>query len=76
MSDFTVDQMAAYFRFLDRLRDSGKCNMYMARLPLIQEFSELAENRGALGAKVLSAWMATFDGEIQADDRAKQALVI
>ena len=47
-----------YYVFLDRLRDSGVCNMFGASPYLREEFSELNQDSSN---KVLGDWMNSFD---------------
>lgn len=66
----TLDRWTEYFVFLDVLRESGVTNMYGAS-PYVQE--EFSVNRDK-AAKILSAWMKTFDHDKSPSERAAAAL--
>lgn len=59
------NKMEKYFKYLDRLRQSGKTNMFGAVPYLQEEFPELCFQRNK-AAQVLKAWM---------DSRQKEGLL-
>lgn len=65
-----IDDITKYFEYLDRLRKSGKTNMFGARPYLADEFN-LDDDEAK---KILLGWMKTFHPDISADKRAKQFL--
>lgn len=52
--------MEKYFRYLERLRDSGKVNMFGAVPYLQKEFPELGFD-GNRAQEILVAWMDSFE---------------
>lgn len=67
MLDFTTDEMAEFFEYLDELRESGETNMYGAAPYLADEFGRDKHTARV----VLSRWMATFDKKKTPLERAQ-----
>jgi hypothetical protein len=63
--------LAAYFEFLDELRESGATNMFGARPYLMKEYSGMTKEEATV---VHSAWMETFSHTLPPEDRASNAL--
>lgn len=61
--------LVEHFKFLDRLRDSGRTNMFGAAPYLEQEFGMTRQEAPV----VLGEWQRTFDGTSTAEDRASLA---
>lgn len=70
VKDFSADQLADYFEYLDGLRDSGMTNMFGAGSYLRDEY-QLSRNDASA---VLTAWMKTFSDGLPPADRAMNAL--
>lgn len=51
--------MKKYFDYLERLRKSGRINMYGAAPFLLKKFSELS-NDAKRAAAILKAWMSSY----------------
>lgn len=65
--DFTADELAEHFEYLDALRESGVTNMFGAGPYLVRDCGLEKADAGA----VLSAWMGSFDPDKSALDRAR-----
>ncbi len=65
-----VKKLAEKFEFLDKLRDSGKINMFAAPSFLVKKFKI---NRDA-AQRITSQWVKSFDGTTSAEDRARAAI--
>ena len=65
-----IAELAKHFDYLDRLRESGKTNMYGAR-PFVMKRFRLGEDRAG---KVLSLWMKTFNRDETPEQRAAKAV--
>jgi hypothetical protein len=60
--------MAAYFKFLDRLRDMGSVNMHGAAPNLMKVFGITQTE----AMSVLNLWIDTFDDAKTPEERAAQ----
>lgn len=69
IKDVPVEQLAAYFTALDRVRESGVMNMFAAG-DVVKQVLGVKQN---VSRAALSAWMATFTDE-PAETRAATAL--
>jgi len=68
----TRKTLIEYFTYLDKLRESGRCNMFGSSRYLEDEMgAERAEAVTAVGL-----WMKTFDKESTAAARAAKAMKI
>lgn len=61
-----------HFQYLDKLRDSGRCNMWGAAAYLQNERGLTSER----AKQVHAAWMETFDGKTSLEDRVSQSGLI
>jgi hypothetical protein len=68
-SDTTTDELKKCFTFLDRLRESGRTNMWGAGGYLASEFS-LGDGRAST---ITALWMETFDPDVSVEDRVTAA---
>jgi hypothetical protein len=68
--EFTRDELAEMFQYLDDLRESGVTNMFGAS-PYLQFEYGLED---ALARTVLASWMQTYNGKAEATQRAQEAL--
>lgn len=68
LSDYTPEEVAEFFGYLDGLRESGKTNMFGARPYLVNKFSM----KNDLAGEVLSEWMETFREGSTPLERAKE----
>lgn len=66
-----VWHLAAYFEFLDDLRESGSTNMFGARPYLMREYGGMTKDEAST---VLAAWHDTFSHTLPPEDRAAAAL--
>jgi len=71
LANTSEQDLAAYFDYLDVLRESGITNMYGAR-PYLAKAFKLKDQDYA--TSVLSAWMRTFSRTASPDDRARAAI--
>lgn len=55
--DYTLEQIAEFFEYLDALREGGETNMSGARPYLADEF-DMGKNDSSA---ILSLWMKSFD---------------
>lgn len=53
-----IEKLEKYFSFLNKLRESGKTNMWEARPYLMKKFKM---DSGERAGGILSLWMKTFD---------------
>lgn len=68
--NYTVDEMAGFFEYLDTLRESGACNMYGAGAYLIRDMDVLRQEANS----ILGAWMETYgDGTETVEVRVGKA---
>lgn len=68
--DFTNEELAEFYAYLDELRESGETNMYGAR-PYLTEKFDLGRRDAAV---VLTGWMKTFDPDKTPEQRAENGL--
>ena len=66
-----MDRLAAYFEFLDRLRENGGLNMFGAAPVLAEQFGLDCKE----ASKVHIQWMKTFDRYKTAQDRAAEVKI-
>ena len=59
LSTYSKNECQKYFDYLERLRQSGETNMYVAASYLQGEFPELRYSP-ELARKILLAWFGTF----------------
>lgn len=64
------ENLEAMFYYLDELRESGSTNMFGAAPYLQQEFMVSSKE----ARKILTMWMATFDGHTSLGSRVSNAL--
>jgi hypothetical protein len=72
MSKLSEASLLKLFVYLDRLRASGRTNMWGAAYFLEQERGVKKER----AVRVLGLWMKTFDENTTASDRVKLALAL
>jgi hypothetical protein len=64
-----MTSLADYFEYLDRLRESGRTNMYGATHYLMDCFQiEMSEARS-----ILRKWQSTYDPNKSPNDRVEEA---
>lgn len=71
IDEFTQDELAELFEYLDALRVTGVTNMFGAAPYLTMQFG-LDE---AVAKGVLASWMQTFDAKVPALARVNQLKV-
>ena len=69
MTDYSTDELANFFGFLDDLRASGVTNMFGASPYLMREF-DLSHDESST---VLQLWMRTFSHDKTPQERAVTA---
>jgi hypothetical protein len=73
ITNYTVEELAKAFEYLDGLRESGITNMFGA-VPYLAEHIGDTTRRQQASRDILSAWMETYSGEIAVEVRASVAL--
>lgn len=63
--------LAEYFGWLDELRDSGNCNMYLAGSHLRAEYAGMSKLESQV---IAQSWRDTFSASLPAEDRVEKAL--
>lgn len=70
VNELTREEMTEGFDYLDKLRESGRTNMWGATAYVEAEL-DWPKNEAKV---VLLVWMETFDGETSVEDRVNKIL--
>ena len=68
--EFTRDELAELFQYLDSLRESGVTNMFGAAPYLVEQYGL----DRAMARKVVTAWMTTYSTKMQPSLRVDHLL--